>query len=550
MCHFKSAQILFFVAIIFFISSSGYAQAPDIIWQHCYGGSYNDWGYAIVKSHDPGEKYVFAGGTVSQNGDVYGRYGDASDAWIGQIDNRDKMWWQKCLGGFGADHALSIIKTADGGYAVCGWTYSNDGDFSNKHGSGYTDAFVAKLDFEGKKIWGKCFGGIGTETAYSIIEVNDESRDIIMCAITNSIDGDVSGLHNIHDKNNDVWIVRISSEGKTRWQKCFGGSGSEGYGSSSCLTSTKDGGFAFASLTGSNDGDVSGNHQDSVNHNTADFWIVKCDGSGNTQWQKCFGGSAMDNPSSIIQTSDGGYAIAGSTSSDDGDASGLHANDSGVYSSTDAWIIKLNSSGSLQWQRCIGGGNQDYAASIIQISNGDYVVSGQTYSNNGDVSGNHGGGDAWVIRIGSDGALKWQRCYGGKNSEGASSILKTSDGGYIFVGTTYSNDGDIFGAYEPIIYGDIWIVRLDSDIVASSVNNNNNFISEEIKVFPNPSSTEVHFSLNANFRNASFYDIMGRQYFPPYRTEGNTVICNVNDLLSGMYTARLGLNNISFIVRH
>jgi hypothetical protein len=520
--------LLFLTAFAFLPCMLFAQQAPAIEWQHCYGGSYNDGGNAIIKSHDA-EKYVFAAGTVSIDGDV-----PNAGAWVCEVNTSGTIWNKSMEGG----SATNITRTADGGYAVCG-VASSDRAFSNFHGGSW-DAFVAKLDYEGKFIWGKCLGGSREETAYSVIESNDEGRDLIICATTNSTDGDVSGLHigtSIFTKPNDVWIVRMSSSGNIRWQKCFGGTSMEIVGSQSIIQ-TKDGGFIFACETQSIDGDIIGNHLDLAGHNNGDFWIVKLNGSGAIQWQKCLGGSFEEIPNSIIQTSDGGYAIAGSTNSDDGDVSGLHKSGPDM-NHKNGWIAKLNSSGLLQWQKCLGGEKQDGPASIIQTSSGDYVIAGWTNSNSGDILGNHGENDAWIVKLGALGALKWQHCYGGKGSDGASSIIETSDGGYIFIGGTTSFDGDVSGVHD-ISYGDVWIVKLEPDI-ENVVNYSSAFITDNVKIYPNPSATETHFSLNANYSllTAGFYDIMGRQYFPNYTLDNNLINCDVHDLPSGIYLARL-----------
>ncbi|HEX5651715.1 MAG TPA: hypothetical protein VFX58_01495, partial [Chitinophagaceae bacterium] len=214
-----------------------------------------------------------------------------------------------------------------------------------------------------------------------------------------------------------------------QWQKAMGGSGYEG---ASSIQQTTDGGYIVAGITGSNDGDVSGSH------GVWDYWIVKLAATGNIQWQRCLGGSGQDYASSIEQTTDGGYIVAGSSYSNDGDVSGNH----GV---SDAWIVKLAASGNIQWQRCLGGSDVEGAYSIEQTTDGGYIVSGSTSSNDGDVSGNHGVSEAWIVKLDATGNIQWQRCLGGSGDEGAYSIEQTTDGGYIVSGSTSSNDGDVSG---------------------------------------------------------------------------------------------------------
>ena len=239
--------------------------------------------------------------------------------------------------------------------------------------------------------------------------------------------------------------MKLSSSGRIEWQKCLGGRDGDGDWAES-IQQTSDGGFIVAGWTWSNDGDVSGNHGGS------DYWVVKLNSSGRIVWQKCLGGSDDDGASSIQQTSDGGFIVAGVTESNDGDVSGNHGG-------KDCWVVKLNPSGDIVWQKCLGGSDDDGASSIQQTSDGGFIVAGCTWSNDGDVSGNHGGPDFWVVKLNSSGDIIWQKCLGGSDDDGASSIQQTSDGGFIVTGSTGSNDGDVSGNHSN---WDYWVVKLNS----------------------------------------------------------------------------------------
>jgi len=343
--------------------------------------------------------------------------------------------WQKCLGGPDGDAAYSIQQTNDGGFIVAGVTSSNDGHVWGNHGG--SDAWVVKLDSSMFIHMQKCLGGTGADFAYSIKQTSDGG--FIVAGFTMSNDGDVSGNHGW----NDAWVVKLNSSGDIEWQKCLGGTNDD-YAYS--IQQTSDGGFIVAGETNSNDGDVSGNHGNS------DYWVVKLNSSGTIEWQKCLGGTGWDEAYSIQQTSDGGFIVAGYTSSNDGDVSGFHG-----YS--DYWVVKLNSSGDIEWQKCLGGTNDDWARSIKQTSDGGFIVAGETRSYNGDVSGNHGGIDYWVVKLDSLGDIEWQKCLGGTNNDYARSIQQTSDGGFIVAGYTSSNDGDVSGFHG---YSDYWVVKLNS----------------------------------------------------------------------------------------
>ena len=120
------------------------------------------------------------------------------------------------------------------------------------------------------------------------------------------------------------------------------------------------------------------------------------------QWQKTLGGTGEDYAQSIQPTTDGGYIVAGWTNSNDGDVTGNH----GIY---DCWVVKLNPSGTIQWQKTLGGTSYDVAYSIQPTMDGGYIVAGYTASNDGDVTGNHGSYDYWVVKLNPSGTIQWKK---------------------------------------------------------------------------------------------------------------------------------------------
>jgi PKD repeat protein len=163
---------------------------------------------------------------------------------------------------------------------------------------------------------------------------------------------------------------------------------------------------------------------------------VKLDGSGNIEWQKCLGGPYWEEARSIQQTSDGGYIVAGYTR----DLVGLNPG------SPDIWIVKLDENGeNIEWDKRLGDSGGEEPSSIQQTSDGGYIIAGSSDSNDGDVTGNHGSSDYWVVKLNESGNIEWQKSLGGSSGEGALSIQQTSDFGYITVGHTWSNGGDMTG---------------------------------------------------------------------------------------------------------
>jgi len=300
--------------------------------------------------------------------------------------------------------------------------------------------------------WQKPLGGYGQDYAQFILQTTDGG--FIVAGYSDSYNGDVSGNHGY----DDYWIVKLDSNGNLQWQKCLGGSKHD---RAYTIQQTNDGGFITVGTSWSNNGDVSGNHLDPVNNTTWDIWIVKLDTSGNIQWQKSLGGTDSDYGWSIQQTSNGGFIVAGSSESNDGDVSGNH-----YY--FDCWIVRLDSSGSIEWQKSLGGSGWDQAYSIQQTADGGFIVAGYADYGDGDVSGTHGNGDYWIVKLDSSGNIQWQKALGGSDWDEALSIQQTTDGGFIVAGDSRSSDGDVSGWHVGYDYyygnptDDYWVVKLNS----------------------------------------------------------------------------------------
>ncbi len=285
--------------------------------------------------------------------------------------------------------------------------------------------------------WQRALGGSGADNAESIVQTNDGG--FLVVGRTGSYDGDVTNQQG----NGDYWVVRLDIYGTPQWQKTLGGSGGDWAES---VVQTADGGCIVAGRTQSNDGDVTNNH------GSFDFWIVKLDDVGGLEWQKTLGGSGIDMAFSICQTNDGGYIVAGSSSSTNGDVS---TNQGGL----DCWVVKLNGTGDLEWEKSFGGSGSESVSCIVQTSDGGYIMTGRTDSFDGDVTNQHGLGDYWVVKLDATGIIEWQKCYGGSGSDAAYSIIESNDGGYLVAGNVLSSNGDVTVSYGS---GDVWVVKLDN----------------------------------------------------------------------------------------
>lgn len=272
----------------------------------------------------------------------------------------------------------------------------------------------------------------------------NRDNDAFITNVQQTTDGGyiLAGYKKDTQNDGDYWVVKLNSNADIEWEKTYGGSSLD---KANCIQQTTDGGYIVAGYSYSANGDVTNNK------GYSDAWILKLNANGDIEWQKTYGGSYIDILSNIKQTTDNKYIATGYTNSSDDDI----LNNQGDY---DYLVIKIDTNGNLEWTKTFGGTNSDIANDVQQTTNGEYLIAGYTFSNNGDITSNHGGFDAWVIKINSNGNLAWQKTYGGSGFDVASCIQKTNDGHYIVAGITDSNDGDITNSHGD---KDAWVVKID-----------------------------------------------------------------------------------------
>lgn len=444
------------IVILFLLELSFSLFAQDIEWSNIYGGSNDDYGLSIQQTSDYG--FIVAGRSFSSDGNVTGNHG-SQDYWIMKLDVNGNTLWTKCYGGSNDDIALQIQQTTDNGYIVLGYSNSNDGDVHGNHSSGVFDYWILKLDENGDTLWSKCYGGSQEDFPYSIKQTIDNGY--IVVGNTNSSDGDVSGFHGGFS---DSWILRLDSNGDILWTKCYGGTSfDEAYS----VQITTDSLYIIAGWTTSTDEDIH------TNHGGADSWLLKLDLMGDTLWTKCYGGSGFDYSYFIQQISDSGFVVAGHSQSNDCDVS---ENNGGW----DSWILRLDSNGNIVWTKSYGGSGDDFSYNIKQTLDGGFIAAGYSNSTDFDVVGNHGGIDAWIIKLDANGDTLWTHCYGGSYNDYTYDILQSNDGGFILAGGSESSDGDLTGNHG---MHDYWIFKLNNITTVSKQN-----IIRSAIIYPNPTT--------------------------------------------------------------
>jgi hypothetical protein len=290
---------------------------------------------------------------------------------VGSVGASSEMWSQT-YGGTSDDSASSLVSSSDGGYALAGSTKS--------FGAGDFDFWLVKTDAYGNMNWNKTYGGSKNDRAYELVETSDGGFAI------------AGYTYSFGAGESDFWLVKVDSQGNMEWNKTYGGA-SHDFAYS--LVSSSDGGYALAGST------------KSFGAGGYDAWLVKTDEYGNVECIQTYGGASHDSALSLIETSDGGYALAGVS------------NSFGGY-----WLVKTDAIGNIMWNYTYRSGSE-HAYSLVETSDGGYALTGCLPD-----LGFGAGSFFWLVKTDSDGNMEWIQTYNG----GANSIIETSDGGFALSG--------------------------------------------------------------------------------------------------------------------
>ena len=435
----KTSIVIFYV-VIFCISSftigslnidTNRIDLMDNGWNKTFGGSNIDVGHCVQQTDDGG--YIITGYTRS-----YGASG--RNLWLIKTDIHGDEEWNNTFGGSNDEEGKSVQQASDGGFIITGYTKS--------YTSGGEDVWFIKTDNLGNQEWDKSFGGSNDDGGTSVLQASDGGYTI--AGYTSS-----SGTGGV-----DVWLIKMNQTGNEEWNKTFGGYSSDGAWSAQ---QTSDGGYIITGWTYSYGGGYLGN-----------VWLIKTDSAGNEEWNQAYGGSDVDRGYSVQQTSDGGYIIAGYTSSF---GAGLD----------DVLLIKTNESGNMDWQKTFGGSGRDYGYAVKQTNDGGYIITGYTRSYGA------GGDDVWLIKTDDEGGEIFNSTFGGIASDVGYSVQQTSDDAYIITGHTLSYGAGVH---------DVWLIKTayNTTTFSMSIDMGWNFISFPI----NQSVNNAYLIINFNESDISW----------------------------------------------
>lgn len=373
------------LVIVMFLILAGFQTASaQGMWARSYGGG----SYELIwEGHSTSDGGAVAIGTTASFGS--GGY----DMWITKVDSSGNLQWQKAIGGAEIDEGHSIQQTSDGGYIGAGIvTVAGDEEIG-----------VVRLDPAGNIQWQKTFGGSNQDYGWSVRQTSDGG----FIVAGHSLSFGMAGL--------EVLVIKLNSFGNLQWEKTYGGVSNDFVEE---IQQTSDGGYVFAGGIGQ----------------PSDLWVVRVDSSGNLIWQRSFHPGAGNGAARAIQqTTDGGFIVVGST---------------GNGSTSDMVVLKLNSSGSVQWQNSYSGPAFDSGYSVLQLPTGEYMIAGST------TSFGAGSEDAWLLKLDANGNVLVQKAYGATNSDYVGSVDMTSDGGFLFAGSIETGSP---------VSSEFWLLKVDSN---------------------------------------------------------------------------------------
>lgn len=367
------------------LKSSTVTTIPYETWNNTYGGINRELGRCVRQTADGG--YIITGETNSEGAGNY-------DVYLLKTDAYGNVIWNNTYGGTSTDMGHWVEQTTDGGYIIACSTQS--------YGVDFWDVLLIKTDASGNLIWEKTFGLEYWDESYCVQQTTDGGY--IIFGFQGSF---------------QYWLIKTDANGNLIWDRVYRKDNytppyinSKGYS----VQQTEDGGYILV-----------GEWYYAPDSDDHDIWMIKTDSSGNIIWEKSFGGTAYDIGKCVIQTVDGGYIIAGYTTSQG--AGGR-----------DFLLIRTDSNGNVVWENTYGGIDDDDASIIQQTIDYGFIVVGSIRSQGS------GERDIWLVKVDPSGIEQWNGTYGSIYDEWGGCVDQNNDGDFIISGGTKSSDPnwDIF----------------------------------------------------------------------------------------------------------
>ena len=469
------------IACFIFIQALQAQPAPAIQADKTIGGGGTDNSAKVIQTKDGG--YMICGTSYSNlSGDktVPSVRKYFSDIWIVRCNNAGEITWQLDVGSNLDDLFGDFKLTPDGGLIFVASSRGNISGNKTENSRGREDYWIVKINSKGKIEWDKTYGGSNTDYGGPVALASDGGYFI----------GGVSYSEKSGDKaynkfgKSDYWLLKLDHNGNLEWQKEYGGK----YYTRNFLTSivsTIDG----CIIGGISEDGIAGN-KTCAGYGGSDYWLIRLDNKGREIWQKNYGGSGDDECLYMSLGKNNTFLVGGNSNSN---ISGIKTENS-YGGNHDYWVLCIDINGNIIWQKTLGGNNVDFIASVEQTEDGGCIVGGNSNSPKSGVKSenNHGETgydyDTWIVKLDKNNNIQWDKTIGGNRYEERGSIKPTLNGGYILC---TSSESGISGDKTDTLRGneDFWLVKLYPDTPSFSHNKNGpveNPGIPSIKIYPNP----------------------------------------------------------------
>ncbi|KXH78239.1 T9SS type A sorting domain-containing protein [Chryseobacterium kwangjuense] len=480
--------------------------AQEVLWQKDIKSSTQDFLSQVTTTID--QQYLITGSSIQTgSGQMPAansqKQNNGYDFHLVKLNQQGEQVWEKYFSGQNHDYLSASVATQEGGFLIAGTSYSGKGLDKKEDSKGGSDIWLIRLNEFGDELWQKTLGSASDEEARSVIQTTDFGF-FVAGNVQNSSKGYGS---------KDVLIVKFDKDGKTLSESVFGGKGLDEVEK---IIPTRDGGALLGIYSRSG----LGGSKKTENSGEGDYWIIKLDKSGKTEWEKSLGGKADDHLRTLALTS-AGYLIGGESRSEKSGNKTV-----GIEEGTDLWLISLNERGEEIWQKSYNFGKRDILMGASVLHSAD------DKSSKGILLGGYTQAEArieaedetfWMLYLDQEGNEQWRKHVKGesrKREERLSDIKLNRDGSIILAGTSTEELGK-----------ENWkIVKLgDSQI-------NKLIEKHDIKIYPNPVSEYAYVEIGFEFKEADIllYDMGGRQ-LQSLKTENKVTKINTQNLVQGAY---------------
>lgn len=469
-------KLLTVLSLLFINFLIGFAQPTIIVWEKGYGGSSTDIGYNIIQN--PNQEFLICGTTSSRDFDAMDNHNYSPDLWFLNLNDSGSLNSKKCFGGSWREGGLSLDFKHDE-FIVLGSAESQDFDLAGVHSMALGEDFwFLKVDTNLNISFQKTFGSIGHDKPLKMI-ISDDGGFVFLGKI---------GMYG-HDVDTsygqeDLWVFKTDSSLNIIWQITLG---SQSFDDGGDIVETSEGGYLVVGGALMNNGSVS------CAPFSGTIWLIKLNSSGGVIWQKCMSSSYAKK---AIATNDGGFVIVAKT---------FDNTIPGYSDLSDYLIFKVDSLGNQQWAHCYGGSMFDEPNDLIQCSDGGFIIAGTSDSYDYYATTNHGGSkDALLVKVDSLGNFQWSQCYGGIDHETCNSVIETADGGLALTGSTKSVIGLPHYGLE-----DLWVLKVNYS--GNGIITPDNSI-EQFKCYATIHGVGIEFFSKKNQDVwVSIYDVLGKK---------------------------------------